>query len=987
MELLRYNELDVTGVAAQVDRIAARLRAGDFRGADVKKLKPTPYYRAKLNDADRLLFRFGAYRGVTYVLLLEVIRNHAYERSRFLNGAAVDESKLEPLPAPLVVSAEEAFQLPYVNPQSPHFHILDKMLSFDDFQNEAFALRPPLILIGSAGSGKTVLSIEKLKQLPGEVLYVTLSAYLAENARNLYSAFEYENPSQDIAFLSFKEYLESLRVPRGRPVTFSAFAQWFGRHRAGCPIRDAHRLFEEFNGVLTGSDIGRPFLSRGDYLSLGVRRSIFTFEEREVAYDLFEKYLAHIREVGLFDMNLTAYEWFPLVEPTYDFAVVDEVQDLTNVQLHLILRSLRISHNFILCGDSNQIVHPNFFSWANVKTMFYREQGQEHREIVRILNTNYRNSPQVTDVANRLLRIKNARFGSIDRESNYLVHSIGASDGMVTLLKDTEKVRRDLDEKTRRSTRFAVLCLRPEDKDATRAVFRTPLVFSIQESKGLEYENVILFNFVVGHGREYNAIAEGVTAADLDADLRYARAKDKTDKSLEIFKFYVNAMYVGLTRAIRNLYIVDGWAAHDVYRLLNLECVVETGIVEQTSSDEEWKREARRLEMQGKTEQADDIRRRILSMQPVPWRILSPETLEELKKEALDPSRMNKPAKQLLYDYAIFYPSPEIFTRLVELGYNRARTPGQDRDVVVEKYTQDFRDPTFRELIVKLRMHGVDFRNPLNHTPLMVAALLGRENPIRFLIGQDADLRLRDNAGRTALQLALREAYLNKSYALNKIGAVYGKFAPASVNVEVDGRLVKLDKHIMEYFLLNSMLAILQDVLQTKAGWKVPAFQVDDFHAALQHFPDRVIPEYRRQRHYISSVLAKNEVSRQGSGSRRLFLRIFRGYYVPNPTLAIEVAEDEWVNVYDLVRLDTMEGHGDLKKLSALVKKLRDNPPWVPKARKEIAAAPNPPPGKTDESAAEPVEGGDVSVAATVSDQPGVGEVGKGIAVQQDLSL
>ena len=41
--------------------------------------------------------------------------------------------------------------------------------------------------------------------------------------------------------------------------------------------------------------------------------------------------------------------------------VVDEVRDLTTIQLQLILTALREPHQFLLCGDANQIVHPNFF--------------------------------------------------------------------------------------------------------------------------------------------------------------------------------------------------------------------------------------------------------------------------------------------------------------------------------------------------------------------------------------------------------------------------------------------------------------------------------------------------------------------------------------------------------------------------------------------------------------------------------------------------
>ena len=52
-----------------------------------------------------------------------------------------------------------------------------------------------------------------MKDAPGEVLYVTRSPYLVHNARNLYYALEYENDDQDVSFLSFAEYLASLRVP------------------------------------------------------------------------------------------------------------------------------------------------------------------------------------------------------------------------------------------------------------------------------------------------------------------------------------------------------------------------------------------------------------------------------------------------------------------------------------------------------------------------------------------------------------------------------------------------------------------------------------------------------------------------------------------------------------------------------------------------------------------------------------------------------
>jgi len=249
-------------------------------------------------------------------------------------------------------------------------------------------LQPPLIVIGSAGSGKTALTLEKMKQTVGDVLYVTQSSYPVKNSRDLYYAHDYGNADQQVDFLSFQEFLESIRVPNGKPVGFPVFQSWFSRYRQGSRLQDAHKLFEEFRGVITGPATDKSWLSREEYLALGVRESIFLAEEREEVYSVFEKYLAFLQDRNLYDSNIVSHHYLAGMEPRYDFAVVDEVQDLTNVQLYLILKSLRRPQDFILCGDSNQIVHPNFFSWSKVKSFFFKQDDLHTADkLIRILNT------------------------------------------------------------------------------------------------------------------------------------------------------------------------------------------------------------------------------------------------------------------------------------------------------------------------------------------------------------------------------------------------------------------------------------------------------------------------------------------------------------------------------------------------------------------------------------------------------------------------
>jgi len=960
MNVLQYSDLHPGRFQRQFEQTVEQLKSGQFHAAEVKKLCNTPFYRAKLSDADRLLFKIGMFRGETQILLLEIISNHAYEKSRFLNGARIDESKLVSIPDPAKLSSTDTELLSYVNSQNPRIHILDKIISFDECQHEAFSRHAPLILIGSAGSGKTALTLEKIKMLAGDVLYVTLSPYLAEHARSLYYAHNYENDQQNLDFLSFREFIESLRVPENRPVTFRVFAGWYGRHRHSYPIKDAHMLYEEFNGVLTGSAIDRPFLSRPDYQALGVRQSIFTADQRPLVYDIFEKYRAWMQSEGWYDHNMISHAYLNLAQPAYDFVVVDEVQDLTNIQVHLILQSLRRTDQFVLCGDANQIVHPNFFSWANIKTMFYERRIGDHTDILRVLNGNFRNSPEVTALANRLLLIKNARFGSIDRESNYLVRCASQNTGVVEFLHNDDKTIHNLDARTSRSTHFAVIVLREEDKTEARKLFHTPLLFSIQEAKGLEYENIILIGFVSSCRKEFNEITDGVVPEDLErVELAYARARDKTDKSLEAYKFFINALYVGITRAVRAVYWIEQDTTHRLFNLLGLKVKGQSEPVKtEVSSMDDWREEARKLELQGKQEQAEAIRSTILNNRPVPWKVITPDTFKALEKEALNPDNFNKQAKLLLYEYAIAYAVPYVFKKLLDLKFNRAAAPEQDRSFVEHKYTLDYQDKSLSALKHKIDLHGVDFRNPLNQTPLMITTRLGMTELAAWLVKEGANPALHDNWGRIPLQIALRQAFLDPAYARERLGAVYAGLAPACIRVKTENRMIKIDAHKMEFFLLHSMLALFQEILRVKINHRIPGFETGDFVKALLHFPEPVIPSERRRRAYLSAVLARNEVFRIGPYNRKLFVRISRGFYLPNPCLEVELDEN-WVNIYDLLRLDFLAREKNNKKLQYLLRVLAD-------IRKEVEKAmARPLPAAATEKSTTMTTSGDSATAST----------------------
>lgn len=906
MKILEYTGLDTSRVKSSYRKVAEAIARHDFRAAQVKKLANLnhgKFYRAKLDDADRLLFSLVRHGDEVCALMLEVIANHDYDKSRFLRGAAIDENKIPDIGADEAI--KDAQTLRYLHPERTAIHLLDKPISFDDIQETIYRQPAPLVVVGSAGSGKTALTLEKLKHAEGEVLYVTHSAFLAQSARDLYYANGFEHSGQEAVFLSYREFVESIHVPTGREASWRDFAAWYFRMRQSFKDIDAHQAFEEIRGVIAAG--AGSVLTRDAYRALGVRQSIFPEERRDQLYDLFEKYRAWLTEAKLYDLNLVAHDWQTRAAPRYDFVVIDEVQDITTVQLALVLKTLKKPGHFLLCGDSNQIVHPNFFSWTQVKSLFWTDPKLAERQELRVLTTNFRNGLEATRVANQLLKIKQRRFGSIDRESNFLVQAVGGEVGQVALMPDKDAAKRELDQKIRQSTQFAVLVMRDEDKAEARKHFATPLLFSIQEAKGLEYENIVLYRFISDHRGKFNDIVEGVTKADLAVEtLDYKRAKDKTDKSLEVYKFFVNALYVALTRAIKNIYLIESDTGHALFGLLDLS-LGQTSIEARQSTLEDWQKEARKLELQGKQEQAEAIRRTILKQVPVPWPVFDEAKVRDLLVKVFREQSPGSKGKQQLFDFAICYDEPQLAEWLaVEAKFEQARAFDQQRLVFARKSYVPYFAKHFKDILKQCDQYGVDHRLSMNQTPLMAAAAAGNVALVEALLERGADRDAVDHYGHNALHWALRQAFEDAKFAAGPLAAIYDRLAPSCIDVNVGDRLVRIDRHLSEYFLFQTLWVLFKARFSKIRRNADSAFQTQIILDAWQHLPANVVRPERNKRQHLSSVLSRNEINRQYAYNRSLFLRVGSGRYQFNPKLAVrhrQGNEEDWIPIFTALNL------------------------------------------------------------------------------------
>jgi hypothetical protein len=216
-------------------------------------------------------------------------------------------------------------------------------------------------------------------------------------------------------------------------------------------------------------------------------------------------------------------------------------------------------------------------------------------------------------------------------------------------------------------------------------------------------------------------------------------------------------------------------------------------------------------------------------------------------------------------------------------------------------YQQD-QLPAINRLVKK---YGVDYRNPFNQTPLMIAAWLGKTEIIHALNKLGANPLRANNKGLNAFQIALEQACLHTDYAQQHFIANYDVLRPDTLSIQINRQLIVLSHQQPEFFLVQLIIALFYRILPNQMMFADGAFNGKNITNAIAHFPAQLLPPNYHDADYIDHVLWRNQPFSYEAESDPLFYPISEGNYLLNPELQLHV-EEQWLYIYDILWIDDL---------------------------------------------------------------------------------
>lgn len=304
--------------------------------------------------------------------------------------------------------------------------------------------------------------------------------------------------------------------------------------------RVKHLSYEVIYKEIYGLIFGRYDLSRRqEKMTLDEykleRKDSFTVPECEIIYSLAEDYAKNKKQFKRIDNNDMSRALIDVSEraPIYSLAVIDEVQDMTEVNFSL----MKVLARKMFCvGDALQMINPSYFSFAYLKRLLFEKDVVSVAE----LENNYRNSERIAELINKLGDINVLEFGT----HSFVLKSSSVGSGVKTTsvyVKDKTFINAISEEKF---DNFTFVVASQKKKEELRKLIKNQEILTVSEIKGLERETIVLYDVLSDNKEKWSALA------------RTKVNRKKADEN-SVYRYYFNLFYVGVSRAKAHIYVVE----------------------------------------------------------------------------------------------------------------------------------------------------------------------------------------------------------------------------------------------------------------------------------------------------------------------------------------------------------------------------------------------------------------------------------------------
>ena len=365
----------------------------------------------------------------------------------------------------------------------------------------------PTLLIGPPGTGKTHTLVNKVVEMkPDRFAFVSFTRRAASEAKqrlkDYYKSSELNNV-QTIHSLCFN--LLGLRTAQ---VMDWKHLRQFG-NEYGYQFRGRNYSLE---------DDSYNYLSDDDVQYREMLLDVVRL--KGPSSDMWTRYLEFKKTNHLIDFNdMLIKACKEITIPKFDLVCVDEIQDLTPLQLSFIFKVADKAGQVIYAGDGNQMI----FEWAGVDRKAFIDLNKECD--VEILTTQYRIPPDIYSLACKTVGLINTKYPSHTGNIIYdHVSEFKKDESYLILARNgylLNRIARELEEQN-----IKWVFLNQFESKLHSNMFNVKLS-TIHAAKGAEADNVILCTDV-----------SPATYENIDTDMEN------------------RVWYVAITRARKKLYLV-----------------------------------------------------------------------------------------------------------------------------------------------------------------------------------------------------------------------------------------------------------------------------------------------------------------------------------------------------------------------------------------------------------------------------------------------